>query len=390
MTSIEHQLREELRRTADQVQPGQLRPLRAPKRARRWLPVAAVGTAGVATSIAIGIAVATGAAPVSRQSTVPPSADSSMPRYYMTVQDVSRQLTATVRDSSTGKVTGTVVVADQSSVCGWQIAGAADDQHFVINDITGCDLPGSSDGTLYTLTVAADGRPSQPVKLAEPADQVTGMGLSPDGSMLALSQLNGSPLNKQPYGGVEVVNLVTGATSTLSLRSEPGYWPGLPQWSDGNRVVSVPWWHSTTAYTAGADVVGVRQFAVSGPGQTLHEGTLRLLPTPIALSSALVVNGGETIIGSVCTQQKGQPDAATARVDELSLASPPIIHQLRAQSIRNRDAGDAVQSQCSVLSADPGGQHVLIQAFTFGRLDNGTFTPLPGLTPRIGFVAAAW
>jgi hypothetical protein len=43
-----------------------------------------------------------------------------------------------------------------------------------------------------------------------------------------------------------------------------------------------------------------------------------------------------------------------------------------------------------VLSAASGGDHVLVQAFAFGRIDNGVFTPLPGTTPRVLPVAAAW
>jgi hypothetical protein len=33
---------------------------------------------------------------------------------------------------------------------------------------------------------------------------------------------------------------------------------------------------------------------------------------------------------------------------------------------------------------------VLVQAFAFGRIDNGVFTSLPGTTPRVLPVSAAW
>jgi hypothetical protein len=37
------------------------------------------------------------------------------------------------------------------------------------------------------------------------------------------------------------------------------------------------------------------------------------------------------------------------------------------------------------------GQHVLVQAFSFGRIDNGVFTALPGAPPSsVPFAAAAW
>jgi len=43
-----------------------------------------------------------------------------------------------------------------------------------------------------------------------------------------------------------------------------------------------------------------------------------------------------------------------------------------------------------VLSVAADGDHVLVQAFAFGRIDNGVFTSLPGMTPRVLPVAAAW
>jgi hypothetical protein len=43
-----------------------------------------------------------------------------------------------------------------------------------------------------------------------------------------------------------------------------------------------------------------------------------------------------------------------------------------------------------VLSVAGGGDQVLVQAFGFGRIDNGVFTSLPGTTPRVLPVSAAW
>jgi len=43
-----------------------------------------------------------------------------------------------------------------------------------------------------------------------------------------------------------------------------------------------------------------------------------------------------------------------------------------------------------VLSVAGGGDHVLVQAFALGRIDNGVFASLPGTTPRVLPVAAAW
>ena len=66
---------------------------------------------------------------------------------------------------------------------------------------------------------------------------------------------------------------------------------------------------------------------------------------------------------------------------------------LRAQTARfpsDADAQDAIASTCQVLSVAGDGDHVLVQAFRFGRIDNGAFASLPGTTPRILPVSATW
>jgi hypothetical protein len=45
---------------------------------------------------------------------------------------------------------------------------------------------------------------------------------------------------------------------------------------------------------------------------------------------------------------------------------------------------------CQELSVAGDGDQLLVQAFGFGRIDNGVFTSLPGTTPRVLPVAAAW
>ncbi len=66
---------------------------------------------------------------------------------------------------------------------------------------------------------------------------------------------------------------------------------------------------------------------------------------------------------------------------------------LRAQTARfgnDADAQDAIFSTCQVLSVAGDGNHVLVQAFAFGRIDNGVFASLAGTTPRVLPVYAAW
>ena len=67
-----------------------------------------------------------------------------------------------------------------------------------------------------------------------------------------------------------------------------------------------------------------------------------------------------------------------------------MLHQQTTRFPNTADERDALDSTCAVLSTDPSGTHVLGQAFSFGRIDNGIFTTVPGVSPGVLSVAAAW
>jgi hypothetical protein len=380
MTGIEQRLRDELREVTGQVTPERLRPLRAPARRvrRRWLIPA------MAAVTAAAVLIVTHSTP----RTVASSAEGAMPRYYLTLQPAGAGLEAVVRASSTGQVTGTATVPGGSGQCGWEVAGAADDRHFAING-TDCAEGGRPTGGLYALTVSAAGRPDGFTALPVPGGLRAGMALSPDGSMLAFSQLDASAASIAVYGSVEIVNLATGAASTVSLSGTPGYWPGVPLWTDGDRTVIVPWWHMGTAGFAGGTLAGTREIDVSPASASAVAGPVRPFPAAVpGVVSTVLTDGGHDIIRASCARS-GQ-DTETGQVIELSAATGRTLRVLYTRTFRGGDIKDAGTDQCSVVSADATGQHLLIQLFTFGRLDNGVFTPLPGTELSAGGVAAAW
>jgi hypothetical protein len=99
---------------------------------------------------------------------------------------------------------------------------------------------------------------------------------------------------------------------------------------------------------------------------------------------------GRDVITSSC---RAGHHAATVRVAELSATDGRLVRVLRTQTARfGNDAGaqDAIFSTCQVLPAAGDGDHVLVQAFAFGWIDNGVFTSLPGTTPCVLPVSAAW
>lgn len=314
-----------------------------------------------------------------------------MPSYYVVV--AGREVV--VRTSGDGHVTGSVAIpvpaGTPRSPVGGEPFGSADGRHFVIVVSRGGDLPGVSEDTLFRLTLSPHGQPGPLARLNfdNKGVPLIGAALSPDGRMLALSLVH-EFLPDQLYGSVEVITVASGATRTWAGQSAPGYWPGVPAWA-GDGTVVVPWWHDTGNGMGPAEITGVRQLDLAAPGGSLAAARLAAFPAPVpGLQSALIAPGGGEVITSSC---RAGHHTATVRVAELSATDGRLVRVLRAQTARfgnDADAQDAVFSTCQVLAVAGDGDHVLVQAFAFGRIDNGVFTPLPGRTPPVLPVAAAW
>ena len=208
---------------------------------------------------------------------------------------------------------------------------------------------------------------------------------SPDGTMIALSLVHEFPPGPL-YGSVEVINVASGATRTWTGPGAPGYWPGVPACAGGGTVV-VPWWHDIGHGMIPAEITGVCRLDLAAPGGTRFAA----FPAPVTgLASALIAPGGDDVITSSC---RAGHHTGTVRIAELSAADGRLVRVLRTQTARfgnDSDAQDAIFSTCRVLSVAGDGDHVLVQAFAFGRIDNGVFTSLPGTTPHFLPVAATW
>jgi hypothetical protein len=89
----------------------------------------------------------------------------------------------------------------------------------------------------------------------------------------------------------------------------------------------------------------------------------------------------------------GEPGAGPLRliVREVDVADRQVT-ALRTQtaSYTGPDGETTAEANCDVLAVDPTGQHALVRGFGFGRIDNGTFTPLPGIPPDAVLASAAW
>jgi hypothetical protein len=412
MPAIEELLHAELKRAADAVQPGQLRPLRVPVRpAHRWRPRLLPATAAIAVIAVVAVASVLATTLTGGHRAAPAQATAGMPRHYVTVARSAAGLTAVVRDSADGHVTGSVAVPGTRGASYWGVTAAADHRHFVIvADLSRSGVMGSSEYRFFRMIVSPDGRPGQlgrlPQNLAG-GPQLDGMALSPDGAMLALSLYYPGPAKVfRPYNAVEVVNLTTGQVRTWTARGATWYWywPGALTWGDGHAVLKFTWWHTVTTgpkdhvpYYETRDLVGIRELNTSAPGSNLLASRLTAFPKAAkGLQSAVIVPGGREVIASYCRDASGSGSpqrTGVARIVALSAADGRPLRVLATQTARfaNWDAeGTAFDMSCTVWSVDPSGNHVLAQPFRFGRIDHGVFTPLPGRPPGVLFVIAAW
>ena len=399
MPAIEDLLRDELRRATDVVQPGQLRPLHPPASGRVWrrrLFPAAAGAMVAAIAVTVGLLA--GVSARHQPAAAPAPAPAAMPRYYVTVASIPAGLQAVVRDSASGVVTGTIPLPGSGDALGVSVTASATERTFVIAAVLNTStLPGTDWTVFFRLSVSQAGRPTDAVKLNVSTDAMplAGMALSPDGSRLALSfEHEGIIVGTQTYGVVQVIDLATGKTRTWTGRGSQEYWAGTPSWGTDGRTLAFPWWHITPAGIS--LITGVRQLDTSGSGGNLLESRLTGFPQILTgVRSALIVGGGREIIAATCqdTAAPGHaPGRVTARIAVLSAADGRLLRVLRTQTARYTSVGeqDYLDGGCGVLSADPSGNHVLVQDFPFGRIDNGVFTALPGVTARTTFAAAGW
>jgi len=366
-------------------------PWRAVVRLIGMRAVKAAATAAVICAVALSACTAAPRPAVSVPPNISLPPPGGMPGYYVVV--AGREVV--VRASADGHVTGTAAIPGSTpagrTFVGGQAFGSADGRHFVIVRSRGGDLPGVADVTLFQLTVAPDGRPGRLGQLIfdNRGMPVTGAALSPDGRMLALSLVHEFPAGPL-YGSVEILDVATGTARTWSGQSAPGYWPGVPAWTSDDTVVA-PWWHSSSPGVIPAAITGIRQIDAAAPGGSLAAAPLAAFPAPAqGLQTAVIAPGGAQLIASSC---RAGHHTATARIVELSAANGQLTRVLRTATARfgnDADAQDAIMSQCQVLSVAGDGDHVLVHAFTFGRIDNGAFTSLPGATSRVLPVAAAW
>jgi hypothetical protein len=420
MPPIEDLLRGELERVADTVQPGQLRPLQMPVPRRRWrrwhrrlLPVAAAAAV---------IAVAVAAVLVAGPKPVPPAAPgpAAIPRYYLTFTLVTDQQVnlpvaeAVIRDSATGQITGKVKIPSDYFPPSVTVAAAPDDRSFIIgaSEVGPKDPraprfdPYYEEYRFFRLPILADGKPGHLTELpAYPVPMnasVTGIALSPDGTLLAVSSLYGlgrqNGHSSSDVGELEVINLVTGTARIWTAAMQQGHYyePGPPSWADGNRMIAFTWQRSQSLTNDTMTMEGVRLLDTEASGDNLADSRTIVSPKAVSgtIQSALITPDGRDVLVATARDvaSGGERGTVIAQIAEVSAAGRGPVRVLRTVSARyTQDTQGELNDKSQVLSLDPTGRYALVQGFQFGWLDLGLgqFTALPPYSSQV-LVYGVW
>jgi hypothetical protein len=408
MPSIDNLLRDELKRVTDTVQPGQLRPLRIPAPGRRWrrrlAPVAAA-----AAIIAVAVSAVLVAGP--RLAPAPAPDTAAVPRHYLTFTFVpDRQFhnlpvtEAVIRDTATGKITGTVKIVTKSFPASVAADAAPDGRSFILAIAENAP---KDEYRFFRLPVSASGKPGHLTELpAYPVPvnaYLAGIALSPDGTRLAVSfsyglgATNGGPA-KYMVGAVEVINLVTGAVRTWTAGMQQGHWyqPGQPSWADGNRMIAFTWQQAKSMSNNAMTMEGVRLLDTKAPGDSLADARM-IMPAKAVhgtINSVLITPDGRDVLVATSRHSRG---TVFVQISEVPTAGTGPVRVLRTETAH---ATATTQGELSasgqVLSLAPGGRYALVQCIQFGwlDLDSGRFTPLPAHSPtppgQIAIIYGVW
>jgi hypothetical protein len=408
MPSIENLLRDELMRVTDTVQPGQLRPLRIPAPGLRWrhrlLPVAAA-----AAIIAVAVSAVLVAGPKLAPASAPDTA--AVPRYYLTFTFAAdpqfHKLPVTeamIRDTATGKITGTVKIVTNSFPASVAATAAPDGRSFILGT---AEYAPKNEYRFFRLPISAGGKPGHLTELpAYPVPVnafITGIALSPDGTRLAVSSSYGVGGSQDgpaaaEVGAVEVINLVTGAVRTWTADMQQGHWyqPGQPSWADGNRMIAFTWQQAKSMSNDAMTMEGVRLLDTEAPGDNLADARM-IMPAKAVhgtINSVLITPDGRDVLVATSRDSRG---TVVVQISEVPTAGSGPVRVLRTETARaTATTQGMLASSSQVLSLAPGGRYALVQCIQFGwlDLDSGRFTPLRAYSPtppgQIAIIYGVW
>jgi len=428
MNRLEDKLAAALRDTGEEITPHSVPPLRLPgaqrrvtlpRLPRRWaawlapLAAAAAVVAVVATSLAIsapfhGHTRGNSPAGASRwhgSPLGPRSALHKAPPYFVELppQALIYARTALVRSTVTGRVLATVRAPRPYQVFTF-VSGTADDRTFVLaaqrwwnvgHGQAGARAQNRDNTTptvFFRLTFDPATRTAQLTRLTVPekirATDLAGMGVSPDGTRLALD------LRKS----IQIINLATGTTRTWTWPG--GGWIGnfkpigqIFSWSADGKTLAFQQWGGyldSTAY--------IRLLDTTAPGHSLTAAKVILTffnkndVLTIAPFNTLLTADGSKIVAATGFSPRRHPRLGYQNITEFSVRTgKPVLSQDKFGTLADGDQ--------NVLWASPDGSALVVSdprgrktqngpGNILGVLSGNKFTPIPH-SPN-GFFQAAW
>jgi hypothetical protein len=364
---------------------------------RRRAVLGAVSVAAVA-AVAAGVLVVSGAQGTRQAAAadrppgalldaaiVPPpaavTAAAGMPEYYLSASHSAS--VADVRASATGRVLSTVTLPAWADPKLTQVAAAGNDRTYVLA------LAGDRPTVFDVLRVGADGQASRlrtlRVAPLPSGASVNALAISPDGRELAVAvQLEGGQ-----RGELTVMPLAGGAARTWT--SAQAGMPWSVSWAEGGRELGFFWQdEGPDAGSARRSSSGFWVLNVAAPGHGLLSGR-RIVPGSVGsddVEAALLTPDGSTVIAAVdydglASVAKG---TVVGGIVALSARTGHVLRTLLSERAPySADPGHAgyYSTSCSLGAVDATGQHLLVSCDSFGRLDRGRFTPLPGVLPQL-------
>jgi len=415
VTSTEERLRAATRAAAATVPPGSAPPLLLPVhlaagpqpgrglRRRRWLrTLTPLAAAAAVAAVVIASLTLTSGVPTSSNGPASPArsaALSSVPPYYVALAgqpDAPEH--AVIRASATGAVLATVKPPRPYGSFTF-VSGAADDRTFVLAAQRWWNVTSGTQGedaqqrdnttpvVFFRLRFAPRTRTAQLTRLshvAGSAARLAGIGLSPDGTRLALDLHQAE---------IEIVSLATGSSQRWvwpGTTRSPGTWVGNDKpdgqplsWTADGRILAFQFW------TQSGGITQVRLLDTTSPG-----GSLR--PTRAAVSfvghgqvktgpigNSIITPDGTKIV-TVASRTRG----GRSGVMEFSVRTGQPVIPPPARNITSLEPWD-------VLWSDSSGRTLIVEAQSgpsgaplTGVLRGGRFTPLPGAQVQTN--NAAW
>ena len=416
MNQLEDRLAAALRDTGEEISPHNVPPLHLPGRPRRvtvprlprrwmaWLtPLAAAAAiaAVVATSLAISATfhghmrgIGPAGAPRWHGSPLGPrSALNKVPPYFVTLppQALIYARTATVRSTVTGRVLATVSPPRPYRVFTW-VSGTADDRTFVLAaqrwwnighgqaGMPAQNRDNSTPTVFFRLTFHPATGTTQLTRLSAAGKARTqdllGMGVSPDGTRLALDY----------YKSIQIVTLATGATRTWTWpgRGGIGNWKPIGDtfsWSADGRYLEFQQWGGRLNETMHIRVLDTR-----APGTSLATAKV-IVMYPYRSGYGSLVTGntfltpdGTKIVTVTTFYQRHAPSGYSQITGYSARTGQPLFHEDRFSS--------SIGWQ-EVLWSGPGGNALVVtdprgkkdsyggRAGVLGILAGNRFTPIP-------------